>query len=84
MADAFNAVQAGGLTFVAFGGSNDLAILGLEAEAEFTGIIDVDLELGMYGLCEAFYGLVFKVGEYGVPANTFDAFAASRIAGIHF
>ena len=51
---AFDSVQAGGLAFVAFGRGNALTILGLEAEAEFPGTVSVDLELGMYGLGEAF------------------------------
>ena len=59
---AFNAVQAGGFAFVTFGSGNAFAVLGLEAEAEFPGIVSVNFELGMYGLGEAFHGLVLNIG----------------------
>ncbi len=47
LADALNAIEAAGLGLVALGGGDDLAIAGLEAEAELTGFIGVNLKLGV-------------------------------------
>ena len=46
-AHAFDAVQAAGLGFVTLGDGDDLAVAGLEAEAELTGFIGVNLKLGV-------------------------------------
>ena len=83
-AHAVDAVQTGGLALVSFGSGNGLTVLGLEAETEFTVLIDVYLKFGMGDFFEAFCGLILKLGFYGIATHAFDTFAAGGVAGVDF
>ena len=84
LAHAFDAVQAGSLALVAFGDGDDLAILGFEAEAEFSGLIGIHLELRMRDFDDVCHGLIFELGFNGIAAHAFDALSAGGIAGVDF
>ena len=78
--DGSDAVLAGGLGGIAFGGGNDLAVACLQTEAELAGLVLIQLKLGMQG--SLFLRQVGKIGIRSDIGNTLDTLAASCDGGI--
>ena len=74
-----DAVLGAGLALVALAVADDLAVAGLEAEAELFALIKIQLKLGMLQLFAC--GLVLYMGQ-AVPANAFNAALAGVQRGI--
>ena len=81
--DAGNAVFAAGLGLVAFGYGDDLAVLCLQAETEFSGLVGVDFELGVLLDLEVLYGLILNFAD-GVDLDAVDSLVACGFRGVDF
>ena len=79
---ALDAVFAALLGLVAFAGGDDLAVGGLEVEAELAGPVDVHFKFRALFGGEAFGGLVFQRGDGGVPAHAVDGVLAGSGGGL--
>ena len=79
---ALNAVFAAGLGLIALADGDDLAVGGLQAETELTGLILVHFKLGMGQDLEAFLGLVFNTGDGGILLDRGDTAAAGSFGSV--
>ena len=71
-----DAVQGAVLGFVAFALADGLAVAGLQAEAELTGLVGVQLILGVSQGFVPLHGLIFHMGQ-SIFLDRFDAVFAS-------
>ena len=82
--DRFNTVHTVLMIDIAFGNCDDLAIGGLEAEAELAALVGVDFELGMLFGSITFDSLILYSGDGGILHDRLDALHAGGFGGINF
>ena len=79
--DALDALQAACLRLVAFAGHDDLAVLCLETEAEFAGLVLVDFKLRMLFDFDGLDGLILDFAEAAL-SDALDAVQAGLFGGV--
>ena len=82
--NAVDTVEAGSLGLVALAGGDDLAVAGLQAEAELAGLIHINFKLGVGNGLEILDSLVFQLGGNSVLADALDTVQAALLAGVNF
>lgn len=65
--------------FVALGGGDDLPVGGLEAEAEFAGLVGEDLKFGVFKALKVGDGLILDGRIGGVCLHALDALEAATL-----